>query len=443
MVMDEWWDVVVAGAGPAGCTVAALLAGHGYRVLLLERGQIPHPRLCTHAIMPAGLPVLAELGVLDQVEAAGAQRWWGVSLLFNGVPIHAPLPAGWPRFPYGLSLRRQYLDPILLGAVNRQPAAEVRVGWSIDALIGGGGVVMGVRARQPDGDVRRIGARLVVAADGRHSRLARAARLPERVFPNRHIALIGYLAGVPREERPCLEAFHDHGRSASMLPADHGLRVVGVVAPPERWPRDQWPRRMLDELGRYPGMAERLRDARFVSDPVAVRGLRNVVRRPARCGFVAVGDAALHSDPAFGQGISWALRSGSRLARAAATALARGEGPVLVPAPAGIAWDPTLVPLFVGTSLLSAVPPASHLERLIMTAATASPPATTTALRLLLSLVATPRPAPPARIAAAWLRGALTPVRGGARSVSSPAIRRAGGAEVSPLPARRTVRDLY
>ena len=39
--MKDRYDVVVAGGGPAGATVAALVAEGGYRVLLLEREPTP------------------------------------------------------------------------------------------------------------------------------------------------------------------------------------------------------------------------------------------------------------------------------------------------------------------------------------------------------------------------------------------------------------------
>jgi len=86
--------IAVVGAGPAGCAAASLLGRCGARVVLIDRAAFPRPRLCTHAIMPAGLPVLDRLGILPAVEAAGAQRWYGVRLWLNGVQFAEPLPRG-------------------------------------------------------------------------------------------------------------------------------------------------------------------------------------------------------------------------------------------------------------------------------------------------------------------------------------------------------------
>ncbi len=396
---------MIAGAGPAGCAAAALLAERGHQVLLVERGAVPHPRLCTHAIMPAGLDVLARMGVLDQAEAAGAQRWWGVRLHLDGVTVAAPLPAGWTRHAYGLSLRRHLLDPLLLAAACRCPAVSLRLGWSAEALLGRDGVITGVRLHGPGGAVQRVRARLVVAAGGRHSRLVRAARPAERVLPNRHTALIAYLDGVPDAGPAALEGFYDRGRSASLLPADGGLHVAGVMAPSPYWRREEWPARLLAALRAYPELAPRLRAARIVTAPVTVRGLRNVLRRPVRPGFAAIGDAAAQTDPAFGQGISWALRSGARLADAADAALRQGAGPVCLPARQ--VWEPVFAPLFAGISLLSLLSPGSTAERLVVASVAQSPRTSAAALRLLLGLGALPRPAPARQIAAAWAGGAL------------------------------------
>ena len=37
----ETFDVVVAGAGPAGTSCATILAQHGHRVLVLEKERFP------------------------------------------------------------------------------------------------------------------------------------------------------------------------------------------------------------------------------------------------------------------------------------------------------------------------------------------------------------------------------------------------------------------
>ena len=40
------WDVVVAGAGPAGATAASHVARAGHRVLLLDRHDFPRDKVC-------------------------------------------------------------------------------------------------------------------------------------------------------------------------------------------------------------------------------------------------------------------------------------------------------------------------------------------------------------------------------------------------------------
>ena len=44
--MFSEWDVLVVGAGPAGCATAYDLAVAGRRVLLLDRRRFPRPKAC-------------------------------------------------------------------------------------------------------------------------------------------------------------------------------------------------------------------------------------------------------------------------------------------------------------------------------------------------------------------------------------------------------------
>src|SRR6185503_2891748 len=64
------WDVVIAGAGPAGSTAAAFLARGGHRVLVLEKERFPRYHI-GESLIPGCLRILNALGVRDQVERAG------------------------------------------------------------------------------------------------------------------------------------------------------------------------------------------------------------------------------------------------------------------------------------------------------------------------------------------------------------------------------------
>ncbi len=68
----ETVDVAIIGAGPAGSTLAALLAQRGVKVALFDRDAFPRDKLCGEFLSYDALPVLAPLGVVDAIDAAGA-----------------------------------------------------------------------------------------------------------------------------------------------------------------------------------------------------------------------------------------------------------------------------------------------------------------------------------------------------------------------------------
>ena len=61
--MTEKAQVVIAGAGIAGLSLAGLLGREGISVLLIDRAPLPRDRVCGEGIMPLGMGVLHELGI--------------------------------------------------------------------------------------------------------------------------------------------------------------------------------------------------------------------------------------------------------------------------------------------------------------------------------------------------------------------------------------------
>jgi menaquinone-9 beta-reductase len=74
-------DVVIVGAGPAGAAAAILLAERGAGVILLDRAEFPRPKICGEYLSPEAARVLDRLGVLKDVDAAGAQPLAGMRIV--------------------------------------------------------------------------------------------------------------------------------------------------------------------------------------------------------------------------------------------------------------------------------------------------------------------------------------------------------------------------
>ena len=70
--MAETYDVAIVGGGPAGSTAGTLLKKYGpdLRVLILERENFPRDHVGESGLPPIG-HILAEMGVWNQIEAAG------------------------------------------------------------------------------------------------------------------------------------------------------------------------------------------------------------------------------------------------------------------------------------------------------------------------------------------------------------------------------------
>src|SRR5260370_23365942 len=105
------YDVIVVGGGPAGSTVACLLAKRGINTLLLEEKRMPREKLCGAFITPECFPTLQRLGVLDQVLRAGAQRISEIRLVApSGRGLSTRISAISAAGDWALSLSRSLLD---------------------------------------------------------------------------------------------------------------------------------------------------------------------------------------------------------------------------------------------------------------------------------------------------------------------------------------------
>ena len=154
-----------------------LLARKGYDVLLVDRASFPSDTVSTHVIHPPGLTALRHWGLLDDLAATGCPRLLAYTfdfgpLVITGTPTAADGTAGAAYAP-----RRVVLDELLVRAAQNA-GAELREGFSVTDLILDGDLVAGVRGHARGGLEVSEYARVVIGADGVHSRVAGQVNAP-------------------------------------------------------------------------------------------------------------------------------------------------------------------------------------------------------------------------------------------------------------------------
>ncbi|HYX60514.1 MAG TPA: NAD(P)/FAD-dependent oxidoreductase [Streptosporangiaceae bacterium] len=315
------YDVIVVGARCAGSPAAMLLAQRGYRVLLVDRATFPSDTLSTHFIKPPGIAMLRRWGLLAQVAASGCPpvtrfRFdYGPVVLAGSPP---PLDGGGESY----APRRTVLDAVLVEAAARA-GAEVRTAFTVDGVLTDGGRVAGIRGHARSGVTVTERARLVVGADGRHSRVARAVAAPVyRAQPALTCAYYSYWSDVPAAG--VIEGYFRPRRAILTFPTNDGQVCVFL-----QWPRAEFGSVRADAegqigqaLAQLPGLDERLRAGRRAARLAGTGDLPGYFRTPRGPGWALVGDAGYHQDPLTGQGISDAFRDAQFLAEAIDAGLA-------------------------------------------------------------------------------------------------------------------------
>jgi geranylgeranyl reductase family protein len=316
-------DVLVIGGGPAGAATALLLARQGIDVRVLEKARFPREKPCAEFFSPGVVDVLGRLGALPAIQRNAPARPLGMRIC----TAHARFllsydDASGPR--QALGLPRPVFDQILLDQA-KDAGARVDEGWRVLAAVEENGRVVGVRAQNPKGEDVRLPAKIVVAADGLHSVVARSLGLDLPVRWPRRLGLVARYAGVD-QIGPVGEMHVGTGRYCGIAPVGNGLVTVGLVVPLDaKTPGEPIEHFFERQLRTLPGARAALAGGRRVSSIRGMGPLARRVRRAAGPGYLLVGDAAGFLDPFTGEGVYRALRGAELAAPAIERALIRPE----------------------------------------------------------------------------------------------------------------------
>ncbi len=300
------FDVVVVGAGPAGCATAIYCAQQGLRVALLEKALFPRHRP-GETLHPGVEPLLHQL----EVTALDYRRHPGHWVHWDGPPRFNSFGADRDSVWLGFQAPRALLDQQLLERARALGVQIVPVRHARPVV-------------QPQGRVQgvRVGARqwmgkFVVDATGHSSWLQRQLQIPWCRFSPRLIARYGYCQDSSLTEDKLGLFAHPHGW--------HWITRISHTCL-------HWTQMAFTEAGQH-----RLRPK--VLEPFkAIGRLRGADVSWRRChttagpGYFLVGDAAATLDPCASHGVIKALMSGMQAAAAIVDCLSWPAGEATVQA---------------------------------------------------------------------------------------------------------------
>ncbi len=324
----ERCDVLVIGGGPAGATIAALLAAQGRDVLMLEKAH--HPRFhIGESLLPANVALFERLGVRDAVERIGMRKW-GVEFVSPDHAHQSLLEFGdaWDKtMPYAWQVRRSELDELLFRHAQ-QRGARTQEGCRVrEVRFDDEGAT--VEARLDDGARRSVRARFVVDASGRDTFLANKLRSKQKNPKHNSAALFGHFTGaqrLPGRLEGNISIFWFAHGWFWLIPLADGSTSVGAVCWPYYLKSRDKPLAdfFADTITLCPQLGERLANATLVGGTVHATG--NYSYSGTHCSgerYLMLGDAYTFVDPVFSSGVYLAMQSAFEGAGVVATCLDR------------------------------------------------------------------------------------------------------------------------
>lgn len=327
-------DVLVIGGGPAGSTVATLLAQKGRDVVLLDKDR--HPRFhIGESLLPANLPLFERLGVADEMRAIGIRKYAAEFMS----PWHAHkqqfmFSEAWNKnMPFAYQVRRSEFDLLLLQRAA-QVGAQVREGCRVtDVELEATPERALAHARCDDGSTLSYAPRFVIDASGRDTFLASRFKIKHKNPRHNSVAVYGHFHHARRnegEDEGNITIFwFDHGWFW-FIPLRDGTTSVGVVT----WPYFMKTRGerslqqfLLDTFQLCPPLAERMAQAQLTDVIEATGNYSYTCERNHGRNYVLLGDAYAFIDPVFSSGVMMAMQGSFDAADAIDTWLAHTAQP--------------------------------------------------------------------------------------------------------------------
>lgn len=306
--MKDRYDVIIAGAGPAGSSAAIHLATRGLSVLLVEQKKFPRPKLCGEFISPECQDHFEKLGVSRSIICSDPASITE-TVFYSSRGHQVTVPSTWFGGRMALGLSRAVMDDVLL-----RRAAAVGVEIIEGATVLGPRInadsVHGLKIKTGTQE-KEFEATLTIDATGRARILARKLNHTRKQKP-KLIAFKAHFQNTRVAPGACEIYFYrgGYGGLSSIESGESNLCFIISAEQVKRCNSD--PERVMRELVmKNPRAMYTLGPAAVSSEWLSASWESFGRQSPAPAkGLLAIGDAAAFIDPFTGSGMLMALESG-------------------------------------------------------------------------------------------------------------------------------------
>jgi 2-polyprenyl-6-methoxyphenol hydroxylase-like FAD-dependent oxidoreductase len=321
-------DVLIVGGGPAGALLGCMLARRGIEVFHVEKQHSLEREFRGETLAAPSAVALRRLGFEPALSRHGYLETKSVTMRMEGREVFS---IDYAKFPIG-ALPIDIPQPALIGIFQQAAQAEAGYtyasGTNCTGLIEEGGAIRGAVLKLADNSRVEVRARLVVGADGRFSKVRKAAGLTATITPMQR-DFLSFKLPRPAEWGNNAELVVDKDKHLVVLPTFPDFLRVG----------HNLPKRGLGELRKEgfdafrDGMARidpRLRpllDEYLTSfdDTSFLEIFTAELEQWARDGLVLIGDASQTGTPILGQGVNLAIQDVITVTPVIANALKKSQ----------------------------------------------------------------------------------------------------------------------
>ncbi|MCD4796687.1 MAG: NAD(P)/FAD-dependent oxidoreductase [Candidatus Cloacimonetes bacterium] len=307
MVQDRY-DIVIIGAGPAGSVAARFAAQNGASVLMLERDREPGiPVRCAEGVSHNGIAPFIDID----------ERW--IASRIEIAKLHAPNGETAKMYNNGLGyvLERRVFDTALCELAAKHGAHLITKADALD-LLWEKEKITGVKYKYC-GEIKTVKCDIVIGADGVESRVGRWAGIKTAVRLEDIDTCVQYtLADIDIEENTCEFYFGNNvspGGYVWIFPkSDHTANVgIGLSG---HLSHKKGPKKYLDEF-----VEKRFPDAKITYTVYGGVPTSATLKEIVRDNIMLVGDAARQVNPITGGGVVQGMIAASIAGKVAADAV--------------------------------------------------------------------------------------------------------------------------